>query len=172
MNMVRTRFGKMPLKDLTMERKRVEKFEETLMYRLLLNQSCFSLGFLSQNSLWKLSYICGYKGYLYWSERGMWNVRFYKTGVARGLASWLDWVARSSCKITVCPVVLFCPVVLQLAWLFTFWHAWHVCYIWQATSLCFLAHSWVVNTLSHSLPLHQTHLNTGWVYTQEVWSLN
>ena len=44
---VRTRFGKMPLKDLTMERKRVEEFEETLMYRLLVNQSCFSLGFLS-----------------------------------------------------------------------------------------------------------------------------
>ena len=35
----------MPLKNLTMERKRVEEFEETLMYRLLVNQSCFSLGF-------------------------------------------------------------------------------------------------------------------------------
>ena len=41
MNMVRTRFGKMPLKDLTMEMKRVEEFEETLMYRLWVNQSCF-----------------------------------------------------------------------------------------------------------------------------------
>ena len=61
----------MPLKDLTMERKRVEEFEETLMYRLLVNQSYFSLGFLSQNSLWKLSFICGYKGYLYWGENGM-----------------------------------------------------------------------------------------------------
>ena len=56
MNMVRTRFGEMPLKVLTMERKRDEEFEETLMYRLLVNQSCFSLGFLSQNSLGKLSY--------------------------------------------------------------------------------------------------------------------
>ena len=54
MIMVRIRFGMMPLKDLTMERKRVEEFEETLMYRLLVNQSCFSLGFLFQNSLWKL----------------------------------------------------------------------------------------------------------------------
>ena len=71
MNMVRTRFGKMPLKDFTMEKKRVEEFEETLMYRLWVNQSCFSLEFLSQNSLWKLSFICGYKGYLYWSERRM-----------------------------------------------------------------------------------------------------
>jgi len=30
MIMVRTRFGIMPLKDLTMERKRVREFEETL----------------------------------------------------------------------------------------------------------------------------------------------
>ena len=71
MNMVRTRFGKMSFKDLTMERKRVEEFEETLMYRLLVNKSCFSLGFLSQISLSKLFFICGYKGYLYWSERGI-----------------------------------------------------------------------------------------------------
>ena len=41
---------------------RVEEFEETLMYRLWVNQSCFSLGFLSQNSLWKLSYNCGKRG--------------------------------------------------------------------------------------------------------------
>ena len=136
-----------------------------------MNQSCFTLGFLSQNSLWKLSFICGYKGYLYWGEKRMWNVRFFKTGVARCLALRLDWVARSSREITVWPVVLFCPVVLQLTWLFTFWHAWHMCCIWQLTvashprdqaaSLCFLAHSWVINTLSHSLPLQQTHLNTG-----------
>ena len=135
-----------------------------------MNQSCFTLRFLSQNSIWKLSYISGYKGYLYWDEKRMWNVRFFKIGVARGLASRLDWVARSSRKITVWPFVLFCPVVLQLAWLFTFWHAWHVCCIWQlaaashpldqAASLCFLAHSWAFNTLSHSLPLQQTHLNT------------
>ena len=39
----------MPLKDLTMERKRVEEFEETLMYRLWVNQSYFSLGFLFKN---------------------------------------------------------------------------------------------------------------------------
>ena len=136
-----------------------------------MSQFHFSLEFLSQNSLWKLSIFCGYKGYLYWSERGMWNVRFYKTGVARSLTSRLDWVARSSREITVWPVVLFCPVVLQLAWLFTFWHAWHMCCVWrlaaashprgQAASLCFLAHSWANFTLSHSLPLQQTHLNTG-----------
>ena len=134
-----------------------------------MNQSYFTLGFLSQNSLWKLSFICGYEGYLYWGEKRMWNVRFFKIGVARGLASRLDWVTRSSYEVTEWPVVLFCPVVLQLAWLFNFWHAWHVCCIWRlaaashsrdpAASLCFLAHSWAFNTLSHSLPLQQTHLN-------------
>ena len=61
----------------------------------------------------------------------MWNVRIYKIGVACGLTSQLDWVARSSREITIWLVVLFCPVVLQLSWLFTFWDAWHVCCIWR-----------------------------------------
>ena len=65
-----------PLKDVTMERVRVEEFEGTLMYRLWMNQSGFSLGFLSQNSLWKLSTIRGYKGYLYWCVFGMRKVMF------------------------------------------------------------------------------------------------
>ena len=60
MDMVRKGFGNEPLKDLTMERKRVEEFEESLSIvdELIL----FSLGFLSQNSLWKLSLNRGYKG--------------------------------------------------------------------------------------------------------------
>ena len=143
MDMVRKAFGKRPLKDLTMERKRVEEFEESLMWRLWMNQSCFTLGFLSQNSFWKLSFLCGYKGYLYWDENGKWRVRIF---INKG-GSWLDWVARSSHTITERPVVLFCPVVLQLAWCFNFWHAWHVCNFWRlaavshprdpVSSLCF-----------------------------------
>ena len=160
MDIVRKSFGNKPLKDLTMERKRVEKFEESLMWRLWMNQSCFTLGFLSQNSPWKLSFFRGYKGYLYWGENGMWRVRFFKTGLARGLASQLDWVARSSREITERPVVLFCPVVLQLAWRFNFWHAWHVCIFWRlaaashpqdpVASLYFLAQSWA---FQHSISL-------------------
>ena len=141
-----------------------------------MNQSCFTLGFLSQNSLWKLSFFCRYKGYLYWVENGMWNIRFFKTRLACGLASRLGCVASSSDEITERPVVLFCLVVLQLAWRFNFWHAWHVCCFWQlaaeshprdpAARLCFLAHSWAFNTLSHSLLLQQTHLNTGLLITE------
>ena len=51
MDMVRKGFDNEPLKDFTMERKRVEEFEESLRYRLWMSQSCFSLGFFSQNSL-------------------------------------------------------------------------------------------------------------------------
>ena len=120
-----------------------------------MNQSCFTLGLLSQNSLWKLSFFCGYKEYLYWGEKRIWNVRFFKIEVAHGLASPLDWVARSSRTITEWPVVLFCPVVLQLAWRFNFWHAWHVlllaaCSRESPARLCFLAHSWAFN---HSISL-------------------
>ena len=57
------------------------------MWRLWMNQSCFSLGFLSQNSLWKFSIFYWYKGYLYWSEKGMRRVSFSKQS---GLATWLS----------------------------------------------------------------------------------
>ena len=43
-----------------------------------MSQSCFSLGFLSQNSLRKLSTFRGYKGYLYLCENGMQRVNFSK----------------------------------------------------------------------------------------------
>ena len=46
------------------------------LWRLWMSQSCFSLRFLSQNSLWKLSTIRGYKGYLYWCVFGMRKVSF------------------------------------------------------------------------------------------------
>ena len=72
----------------------------------------------------------------------------------------------------------FCPVVQQLARLFSFWHAWHVCNLLAACkpratreiqsrvtressreSLypCIILS---ISSLSHSLPLHDSHLNT------------
>ena len=129
-----------------------------------MSQSYFSLGFLSQNSLWKLSTFCGYEGYLYWGENGMWRVRFFQNKVG----SRLDWVASSSPKVTEQPVVLFCPVVLQLAWCFNFWNAWHVCPLWRLIavrsnrdSLFFLHTLELIFTLSHSLRFQESHLNTG-----------
>ena len=72
--------------------------------RLWMSQSCFSLGFLSQNSLWKLFIFCGYKQYLYWSEKGMWRVNFSITEWIGDLVSRLDWVASPSRELTEWPV--------------------------------------------------------------------
>ena len=129
------------------------------MWRLWMSQSCFPLGFLFQYSLYKLSTFCGYKGYLYWSENGMRRVRFFKTELIGGLDSRLDSVASSSREIIEQPVYTFCPIVLQLAWRFNFWHAWHVFNIWRlatashprdpVVSPCFFAQSWAfLHTLS------------------------
>ena len=82
-----------------------------------------------------------------------WNV---KSQVFQNRASSrLDWVASSSREVTKWPVVLFCPVELQLTWCFNFWHAWHVCSLWQLATVShpqvpiFLAHSWAnLHTIS------------------------
>ena len=65
----------------------------------------------------------------------------------------------------------FCPIVQQLARLFSFWHAWHVCNILVACSreppvrsnhksllLCTILSN---SSHSHTLLLHDSHLNTG-----------
>ena len=137
-----------------------------------MSQSCFSLGFLSQNSLRKLSIFRGYKGYLYWSEKGMQRVCFSITEWTNDLASRLDWVASPSCKPTKWPNWTFCPVVLQLAWQFSFFacftcvHLLTACKLWATreiqprvlTSMHSFEHFF---TLSHTLPLQDSHLNTG-----------
>ena len=101
----------------------------------------------------------------------MWRVKFFKTRLARGLASRLDWVASSSCEVTKRPVVLFCPVELQLAWRFNFWHAWHVSSFWRlavvsyprdlVASLCFSCTLLSISSHYLTLPLQESHLNTG-----------
>ena len=94
----------------------------------------FSLGFLSQNSLCKLSLNRGYKGIYIVGWEGMWKVRFSQIRCFGDLTSWLGWVASSSRKQTAWPVWDFCHVAQQLAWRFSFWHAWHMCIILAACS--------------------------------------
>ena len=142
------------------------------MWRLWMSQSYFSLGFLSQYSLWKLSTFHGYKGYLYYGENGMRRVRFSKTKLAGNLASRRDLVTSSSRKQTKFPEWTFCPVVLQLAWLFIFSacfiHVHHLaaCHS-RATRKFQLRFPATLHkfehffTHSHTLPLHDSHLNTG-----------
>ena len=62
------------------------------------------------------------------------------------------------------PACDFCPVMQQLARRFSFWHAWHVCIILASeiqlrvpASLHKLEQFF---TLSQTLPLHDSHLNT------------
>ena len=88
------------------------------------------------------------------------------------LASWLDWVASPSHEITEWPDWTFCPVMLQLAWWFSFStcftcvHLLAACkswatreiQLWVPASLHSFKHFF---TLSHTLPLHDSHLNTG-----------
>ena len=142
------------------------------MWRLWMSQSYFFLGFLSQNSLCNFSQNCGYKGIYIVRWEGMWKVSFSQTGCSDDLTSRLGWVASSSHEQMAWPAWDFCPVVQQLAWLFSFWHAWHVCNILVACkqratreiqlrvpiSLHNLEQFF---TLSHTLPLHDSHINTG-----------
>ena len=103
-----------------------------------------------------------------------WNVKrqFFKTELAGGLASQLDWVSSSSREWTEWPVWTFCPVVLQLSWWFSFSACFTCVHLLVAcqsratrvrdpvASPCFSAQSWA---FLHTLPLHDSHLNTGFL---------
>ena len=97
--------------------------------KLWMNQSCFSLGFLFQNSLWKFSTFLGYKGIYSRLWDGMWKVPFQQNRVHWWVTH--DWdesrVLIASYQTT--PNYTFCPVVIQLAWLFIFLHASHMRFI-------------------------------------------
>ena len=100
------------------------------------------------------------------------RVSFSQTGWSGDLASRLDWVMSSSRELMAWPAWDFCPVVQQLAWLFSS----PACFTRVSTlatcqsqvscesqprvfaSLHNLEH---IFTLSHSLPLHDSHLNIG-----------
>ena len=88
-----------------------------------MSQSCFYLGFLTQNSLYKLSTIHGYKGYWYWCVFGMQKVRFVTNRVVwwLGLATWLSRKSKSRANCLARLEVLSCsaPVgeTLQLPYM-------------------------------------------------------
>ena len=129
----------------------------------------FSLGFLFQNSLWKLSLNHGYKGiYIVGWER-MWKVIFCQTGCSGGLTSWLGWVESSSREQTAWPAWDFCPVVnswrdaLASNMLDTCASIWRLAAASQSRVPASLHTLEQFFTLSHTLPLHDSHLNTGFL---------
>ena len=137
-----------------------------------MSQSCFSLRFFPQSSLWKLSIFRGYKGYLYWSEKGMRRVSFSITEWTGDLASRLDWVASPSREITEWPDWTFFPLVLQLAWRFSFFacfthvHLLVACKPRATREIQLQVSASLHNfeyffTLSHTVPLYDSYLNTG-----------
>ena len=127
----------------------------------------FSLGFLSQNSLWKLSLNRGYKGIYIVGWEGMWKVIFCQTGCSGGLTWRLGWVVSSSHEQTAWPAWDFCPVVnswrdasasSMLGMCASIWRLAAASHPQVPASLHTLEQFF---TLSHTLPLHDSHLNTG-----------
>ena len=137
-----------------------------------MNQACFSLGFLSQNSLWKLSKYPGYKGlYIVGWERNV-NSQFFPnrvvwwlslaTGLSREFKSWANGLASLgllSCSGTV-GVTLQLLACLACVYHFGGLQSWatHEIQPWVPVSLHSLEQFF---TLSHTLHLHDSHLNTG-----------
>ena len=136
-----------------------------------MSQSYFSLEFLSQNYLWKLSTFCRYKGiYNSVCEECEKSV-FIQTGHSSDSVSRVEQVARLSRKLTAWPDYIICPVVLQLSWPFSSLHASHVCHFGNlpiasqsrdpVSRLLCMHTFWVFFTLSHTHPLHNFYLNIG-----------
>ena len=138
-----------------------------------MSQSWFSLGFFSQNSLLKLSTFRGYKG-IYSRVREEYEKSFFcKTGHSSDSVLRVGWVASLSLELTTKLDCNFCSVVLLLSWPFNFLHVSHV---WHFGELPVTSHSRDLVarnlqmhtrlnffTLSHIQPLHNFHLNTGYL---------
>ena len=137
----------------------------------------FSRGFLSQNSLWKLFLNHGYKGIYIVGWEGMWKVRFFQIGCSGDLTSWLGWVASrlsrefkpranglASQRLLSCSAIAGMTLQL-LTYLARVHHfgglqpqATHEIQPRVPASLHKLKQFF---TLSHTLPLHDSHLNIG-----------
>ena len=130
------------------------------MWRLWMNQSYFSLRFLSQNSLWKLSIFRGYKGlYIVGWERNAKSQFFpnrvvWRLGLATGLsrefksrANGLSSLGLLSCSATA-SMTLQLPCMLRTCVSFGSLPVTSQPRV-PTASLCILAQSWAfLHTLS------------------------
>ena len=132
-----------------------------------MRQSCFSLGFLSQYSLWKLSTFHGFEGYLYLCVFGMQRVIFQnRPGWRLSLVTWLscEFKLRTNRMASLDFLSCNAPAGMTLQIL----HMLSMC----ATSgglqaarssrkSLLLCTNLSISSHSHTLPLHDSHLNTG-----------
>ena len=84
-----------------------------------MSQSCFSLGFLSQNSLWKLFTFCGYKGIYSGVYEECEKSYFNQIKHSGNSTSRLERVTSLSHELTAWLNWKFFPIVLQLSWPFS-----------------------------------------------------
>ena len=142
------------------------------MWRLWMNKSCFSLRFFSQNSCWKLSIFREYKGlYIVGWEKNVKSLFFpnrvvWQLGLATGLSREFKSRVNSLANLGLLSCSATAGMTLQLPACFTCVPALAACQSrvnhesqpWVFASLHNLEHFF---TLSHLLPLHYSHLNTG-----------
>ena len=136
-----------------------------------MSQSCFSLGFLFQNSLWKFSTFVGIRG-IYTGVRKECEESFFHNRVVwrLSLATWLsresktptNWKTKLdflSCSAPAGTTLTFSACLAHVQLLVACKpRATREIQSWVPISLHNLEHFF---TLSHSLPLHESHLNTG-----------
>ena len=131
------------------------------MWRLWMSQSCFSLGFLSQYSLWKLSTFCGYKGYLYLCVLEC-EVSIFqnKAGWQLGLATWLsrefkpqtNWMGSLDFLSCSAPTGMALQLLRMLGMCATSGSLQATSYLRNlVVSPCYFAQTWAfLHTLSHT----------------------
>ena len=126
-----------PLKDMSMEKVRVEEFgesnDEDCRWVNLVFLLGFSLNILSRNSL----HFMGIRVFIVGYVRNGKSHFFAKQGI---LAThlWVGWVASLSLELTTKLDCNFCSVVLLLSWPFNFLHVSHV---WHFGKLPVASHS-------------------------------
>ena len=135
-----------------------------------MSQSWFSLGFLSQNSLWKLYTFCGYKGIYSRVCEECEKSFFCITGHSNNSVSWVGLVTSLSRDLTAWLNCTFCHVVLQLLCDPSAFYMLHMCGTLATcqsqdpvTRSLWMHTTWVFLTLSHIQLLHNSHLNTGYL---------
>ena len=106
------------------------------------------------------------------------NVKSYFSAKQGVLAthSRLGRVVSSSCEITNWLNYTFCPIMLQLSWPFNFLHASHMWHFGKSPVVSHSrdlvernllnAHTLEFFTLSHTQPLHNSHLNTRYLIAE------